>query len=362
MTKTCSPTENGQRATDNSASGLTLRPISRNFGCADPDSGYLLLEFTMRVLITGGAGFIAYHLAAALLRNKAEVILLDNFNDFYDPEIKRRNVRDLQIAADVPIHAVDILDRENLRRVFSEVRPEVIVHLAAWAGVRPSLEKPWLYSAVNVTGTVNMLELAREFATRSFIFGSSSSVYGGNTKVPFSESDPVDRPVSPYAATKKAGELICHTYAHNFSMHITCLRFFTVYGPRQRPEMAIHKFAQLMYDGKEIPIFGSGESRRDYTYVDDIVAGILASIEVNPPFEIINLGESQTITLLEMVRQLEDALGKKALLRFLPNQPGDMEITCADIDRAKRILGYNPQKPFKEGIRLFAEWFKNTRQ
>jgi len=316
----------------------------------------------MRVLITGGAGFIAYHLASTLLHNRAEVDLLDNFNDFYDPEIKRRNVRDLQSSGPVPVHTVDILDRENLRVVFEKVQPEVVVHLAAWAGVRPSLEKPELYSAVNVTGTVNLLEMAKDFSTRCFIFGSSSSVYGGNTKVPFSEGDPVDQPVSPYAATKKAGELLCHSYSHNFGMHITCLRFFTVYGPRQRPEMAIHKFAQLMYDGKEIPIFGSGESRRDYTYVEDIVAGIVGAIEVNPKYQILNLGESQTITLIEMVRLLEEALGKKAVLRFLPNQAGDMEITYADIAQARRIIGYNPQKPFKEGIRLFADWFKAIRR
>ena len=316
----------------------------------------------MRVLITGGAGFIAYHLATALIGRHAEVSLLDNFNSFYDPEIKRRNVLDLQAQGRVPLHTVDILDRERLRQVFEEVRPDTVVHLAAWAGVRPSLEKPDLYSSVNVTGTVNLLEMAKDFSTRCFVFGSSSSVYGGNTKVPFSEEDPVDRPVSPYAATKRAGELLCHTYAHNFSMHITCLRFFTVYGPRQRPEMAIHKFAQLMAAAKEIPIYGAGDSRRDYTYVEDIVSGVLGAIEANPQFEIINLGESQTTTLLELVRHLENALGMKALLRFLPNQPGDMEVTYADISRARRLLEYNPQKPIREGIRLFAEWFKDSRQ
>ncbi len=314
----------------------------------------------MRVLITGGAGFIAYHLASALLRNKADVVLLDNFNTFYNPELKRKNVRDLQSQGTVPLHEVDILDRESLQAVFHAMRPEVVVHLAAWAGVRPSLEKPALYSDVNVTGTVNLLEMAKEYSTRCFIFGSSSSVYGGNTKVPFSEEDLVDRPVSPYAATKKAGELLCHTYAHNFGMHITCLRFFTVYGPRQRPEMAIHKFAQLMAAGKEIPVFGSGESRRDYTYVEDIVSGILGSIEANLPYEILNLGESQTITLIEMIRHLEDALSLKAQLRLLPNQAGDMEITYADIARARRMIGYAPQKPFKEGIRLFADWFQHN--
>jgi len=312
----------------------------------------------MRVLITGGAGFIGYHLAAALIARRDEVILLDNFNDFYDPELKRKNVRDLQAMRDAPVYAVDILDRNSLRRVFEETRPETVVHLAAWAGVRPSLERPDLYAAVNVTGTVHMLEMAKEFAVQCFIFGSSSSVYGGSTRVPFAEDDPVDRPVSPYAATKRAGELLCHTYAKNFSLRITCLRFFTVYGPRQRPEMAIHKFARLMSEGREIPIFGQGDSRRDYTYVEDIVSGILAAIEVNPQFEIVNLGESQTITLLGLVEHLEQALGKKAVLRFLPNQPGDMEVTYADITHARRLLGYNPQVPLRQGVRLFAEWYK----
>ncbi|HTY63686.1 MAG TPA: GDP-mannose 4,6-dehydratase [Acidobacteriota bacterium] len=316
----------------------------------------------MRVLITGGAGFIAFHLAAALINQRVEVSLLDNFNDFYDPDIKRRNVQDLKAKGRVQLHTVDILDREKLRRVFEEVQPETVVHLAAWAGVRPSLEKPDLYASVNVTGTVNLLEMAKEFSTRCFVFGSSSSVYGGNTKVPFSEDDPVDRPVSPYAATKRAGELLCHTYAHNFSMHISCLRFFTVYGPRQRPEMAIHKFARLMAEGKEIPIFGEGDSRRDYTYVEDIVSGVLGAIEANPQFEIINLGESQTTTLLELVRHLENALEMKAVLRFMPNQPGDMEATYADINRARRLLGYNPKIPIQDGIRLFADWFKDSQQ
>jgi UDP-glucuronate 4-epimerase len=287
----------------------------------------------MRVLITGGAGFIAYHVASALLKTQTDVFLLDNFNDFYDPEIKRRNVRDLQSIGHAPLHVMDILDRDKLRHVFEEVQPDVIVHLAAWAGVRPSIEKPELYSAVNITGTIHLLELAKEFGTRCFVFGSSSSVYGGSTRVPFTEEDPVDRPISPYAATKRAGELLCHTYAHNFSMHIT--------------------------EGKEIPIFGKGDTKRDYTYVEDIVSGILAAIEVNPRFEILNLGESQTITLLELVEHLERALGMKAKLRFLPLQTGDVDITYADISRAHQVLGYNPKRPFREGIQLFADWFKN---
>jgi UDP-glucuronate 4-epimerase len=327
-----------------------------------PDPEILREESSMGVLITGGAGFIANHLATTLIKKGVEVSLLDNFNDFYDPEIKRKNVQDLEALGCGPVHVIDILDRDRLRQVFEKTRPETIVHLAAWAGVRPSLEKPEIYAAVNVTGTVNLLELAREFSTRCFIFGSSSSVYGGNTKVPFSENDPVDKPVSPYAATKRAGELICHTFAHNYAMHITCLRFFTVYGPRQRPEMAIHKFAQLMFDEKEIPIFGKGDSRRDYTYVEDIVSGILAAIEINPSFDIINLGESETTTLLELVEHLENALGIKARRRFLPDQPGDMNITYADISRARQILGYNPKRPIKEGIQLFADWFLESKR
>jgi UDP-glucuronate 4-epimerase len=316
----------------------------------------------MRVLITGGAGFIAFHLASALLKNGNEVHLLDNFNDFYDPEIKRRNVRDLESASRIPLHVVDIIDRGNLEKVFENSRPDAVVHLAAWAGVRPSLEKPALYASVNVTGTVHLLDLAKEYSTKCFIFGSSSSVYGGSRSVPFTEEDPVDRPVSPYAATKRAGELLCHTYAHNYSMNITCLRFFTVYGPRQRPEMAIHKFARLMLKGEEVPIFGKGDSQRDYTYVEDIVDGVLRAISLNPRFEIFNLGESQTVPLLDIVKHLEDSLGIKARLRFLPVQPGDMDITYADITRARRVLGYNPRTPFKDGIQLFADWFLKSRQ
>jgi UDP-glucuronate 4-epimerase len=315
----------------------------------------------MSVLITGGAGFIGSHVAYHLLDQGERVIIVDNFNDFYDPAIKRRNVLDLKARGSLDVRELDILDTEGLRRAFDEARPQVVIHLAAWAGVRPSLERPALYSSVNVTGTVHLLELAREFRVPSFIFGSSSSVYGGSRKVPFTEDDPADNPVSPYAVTKRAGELLCRTYSHNFGLNITCLRFFTVYGPRQRPEMAIHKFARLIWEGREVPVFGDGSSRRDYTYVDDIVQGILSSVRVNPRFAVINLGESQTVSLLELIRLLEGVLSRKARLRFLPEQAGDMAITYADISRARELLAYSPSTPVQEGIRRFAEWFVQAR-
>jgi UDP-glucuronate 4-epimerase len=311
----------------------------------------------MRILVTGGAGFIAFHLASRLMADGHSIFLLDNFNSFYDPALKRKNIRDLQALGPAPLFEMDILDFPRLKDVFSQVRPDSVVHLAAWAGVRPSLENPILYSEVNVTGTVHMLELAKLFRTERFIFASSSSVYGGNTKLPFSESDPVEHPVSPYAATKKAGELLCHTYSANHGMHTTCLRFFTVYGPRQRPEMAIHKFAKALWEGKPIPMFGDGDTRRDYTYVDDIVTGIVAALRANPRYEVFNLGESQTTTLRELISLLEAALGKKADIQQLPLQVGDVEATYADIDKAKRMLGYNPSTPITTGIRKFAEWF-----
>ena len=312
----------------------------------------------MRVLITGGAGFIAYHVAAMLQDEHLDVTLLDNFNSFYDPALKWRNVRDLEARGPVRLYELDILDTHALRAAFAEMHPQAVVHLAAWAGVRPSLERPELYSSVNVTGTVNVLELSREFGVGCFVFGSSSSVYGACEHVPFCEEDSVCHPASPYAATKRAAELLCYTYAHNYGMNISCLRFFTVYGPRQRPEMAIHKFARLIRDGNEVPVYGDGESRRDYTYVDDIVSGVLAALRVNPRFEIINLGEARTTTLLELVSLLEKELGEKARCRFLHDQPGDVPITYADIGKARRILGYQPTVSMEEGIRRFVAWFR----
>jgi UDP-glucuronate 4-epimerase len=311
----------------------------------------------MRVLVTGGAGFIGYHLGSRLIADDHELAVVDNFNSFYDPALKRKNIRDLEQLGTLRVFETDILDRRGMQEAFRAFAPEAIIHLAAWAGVRPSLNNPQLYSDVNVTGTVNMLELAREHSVAAFIFGSSSSVYGANSKVPFSEDDPVDKPVSPYAATKRAGELLCHTYSHNYGLHVTCLRFFTVYGPRQRPEMAIHKFARLILDGAEVPVFGVGDSRRDYTYVDDIVGGIIGSLELNPRYEVLNLGGSNTIGLIELIRLLEAALGREARIRYLPFQPGDMQITFADVRRARDLLGYSPATPVADGIRKFADWF-----
>jgi UDP-glucuronate 4-epimerase len=311
----------------------------------------------MRVMVTGGAGFIGYHLGSKLIREGHELAAVDNFNSFYDPALKRKNIRDLERLGTLRLFETDILDRKGLQEAFRSFGPEAVVHLAAWAGVRPSLNNPQLYSDVNVTGTVNLLELAREYRVAAFIFGSSSSVYGANSKVPFSEDDPVDKPVSPYAATKRAGELLCHTYSYNYGLHVACLRFFTVYGPRQRPEMAIHKFARLIRDGAEVPVFGEGDSRRDYTYVDDIVGGILGSLRLNPRYEVLNLGGSNTIGLIDLIRLLESALGREARIKHFPFQAGDMQITYADIKRARDLLGYNPATPISDGIRKFADWF-----
>ncbi len=315
----------------------------------------------MRILITGGAGFIGYHVARRLLGLGHEIALVDNFNEFYDPALKRRNVEDLRAEGTAALFEADILDVAALSGAFERTQPEAVIHLAAWAGVRPSIQQPALYAQVNVTGTVNVLELARRAGVRRFLFGSSSSVYGGSTRIPFREDDPVDRPISPYAATKRAGELLCHTYARNFSMDITCLRFFTVYGPRQRPEMAIRKFARLILDGDEVPVFGDGRSRRDYTYVEDIVDGVVAALRPLPGYEIMNLGESRTVTLLELIALLEKALGRKAHLRFLPEEPGDMAVTYADISRARQLLGYQPRTAIEEGVGKFVDWFLQAR-
>ena len=319
------------------------------------------------ILVTGGAGFIGSHLSERLLKEGNRVLVIDNFNNYYDPAIKRNNVEEVKktciennISLDnYKVFEGDIRDNEFLKEVFSN-KIDSIMHLAAMAGVRPSIEDPSLYYDVNITGTVNLLERCRENNIKQFVFASSSSVYGNNEKVPFAESDRVDNPISPYAATKKSGELLCHTYHHLFDMNIACLRFFTVYGPRQRPDLAINKFTSLILEDKEIPFYGDGTTSRDYTFIDDIVAGIVSSINyVNTDekvFEIFNIGGDKTVSLMEMVETIEEVLGKKAKINRLPMQPGDVNRTCADITYSREKIGYNPQTTFKEGIQKFINW------
>jgi UDP-glucuronate 4-epimerase len=309
-----------------------------------------------RVLVTGGAGFIGSHLCERLLEQGREVLVLDNFNDFYDPAIKRSNMDLLLARGACRLMEGDIRDQDHVDRVFKTFRPEAIVHLAAMAGVRPSIENPLLYCDINITGTTVILEALRRHRVENFIFGSSSSVYGVNDRLPFSEDDDLSRPVSPYAATKLAGEQLCYTYHHLFDFPVTCLRFFTVYGPRQRPEMAIYLFGKSIRDGLPITVYGDGTSRRDYTYVDDIVDGVVLSLDKPVPYEIFNLGESRTSSLDELVALLEKSLGRKARVERLPDQPGDVPVTYADISKARRILGYDPQVPIEEGIRRTVEW------
>jgi UDP-glucuronate 4-epimerase len=283
-------------------------------------------------------------------------------SDFYAVSRKRLNLQEIGKAGSYEFFEVDVRDQDALRKVAERVQPEIVIHLAARAGVRPSIEQPALYESVNVAGTVNMLEIAREFKVQRLIFGSSSSVYGIANTVPFSEDDLRIRPISPYAATKLAGELMGYTYAHLYGLTTICLRFFTVYGPRQRPDLAIHKFTALIEAGKPIPVYGDGSMGRDYTYVDDIVAGVLASLEYVPepkvPFEVFNLGNSHPVRLKELIALLEATSEKKALQKRLPDQPGDVPITWANIDKAKRLLGYSPQTSMEQGLRNFVAWYR----
>jgi len=315
------------------------------------------------ILITGGAGFIGSHLVDRLLsEGEWQVSVVDDFNDFYDPAIKSANVSRHEKNPDYRLFEADIRDETALKRIFDGNYFDCIVHLAARAGVRPSLEQPLLYAETNINGTMNLLELARERGIKQFVFGSSSSVYGINAKVPFSEDDPIRQPISPYAATKAAGELLCHTYTHLYGMRCVCLRFFTVYGPRQRPDLAIHKFARLISERKAIPVFGDGTTRRDYTFIDDIVAGVRAAIDYEgSDYEVINLGESRTVELRELISLLENELGVAAQVDRQPLQPGDVPQTFANITKARQLLGYNPQTQIEEGIHRFVEWFQRRR-
>ena len=313
----------------------------------------------MRVLVTGAAGFIGSHLSERLLGDGWTVVGVDNFDDFYDPQIKRRNLSNCLNNEDFRLIEADIRDAAAMNEVIGD-GIEVIVHLAAKAGVRPSIAQPLLYADVNVNGTMVLLELAKKYKIDKFIFASSSSVYGNNEKVPFSEDDNIDFPISPYAATKKAGELICHTYHHLHGLSITCLRFFTVYGPRQRPDLAIHKFARLIEQDKPIPVYGDGSMMRDFTYIDDIINGTVAAIAKCAGFNIYNLGESQPITVNDLIAEIEGALGRKAVKEYLPPQPGDVERTCADINKAAKDLAYNPSTPIQVGLAKFTSWLRKN--
>ncbi|MCU0664768.1 MAG: GDP-mannose 4,6-dehydratase [Myxococcota bacterium] len=315
----------------------------------------------MKVLVTGGAGFIGSHLVERLLEQGHEVVCLDNFNDFYEPRIKRRNVQTAFTNPGYTLIDGDILERELLERVFLEGRFETVVHLAAYAGVRPSIESPELYQKVNIEGTINLLEQCRAHGVGRFVFASSSSVYGGRSQVPFRETDDVMRPISPYAATKVAGEALCFTYHHLFGIHTHALRFFTVYGPRQRPEMAIHLFARRILDGEPILLFGDGTAARDYTFVGDIVEGVARSVQTVEGYEVINLGGSRSTTLARLVELLEARLHRKAIIERGPDQAGDVPVTFAEIDKARRLLGYESRTDMEKGIDLFCSWLEKER-
>jgi UDP-glucuronate 4-epimerase len=312
-------------------------------------------------LVTGGAGFIGSHVCERLLRSGHSVWAFDDLNNFYDPQLKRRNICEVQaLAKPFEFLVGDIADRAAVDEVFRSARFDQVIHLAARAGVRPSLQEPALYQRVNVEGTVNVLEAARGAGVKKVTIASSSSVYGINAKVPFSENDPIFSAISPYAASKLAGEALGHVYHHIYGMDIAMLRFFTVYGPRQRPDLAIHKFATLIARGEPITVYGDGSTARDYTFIDDILKGVIACTEKEFGFEIFNLGESQTVRLDRLIQLLEVAQKKKALIKREPLQPGDVPITYADITKSRRMLGYEPQIPIEKGLPLFVDWFRQN--
>jgi len=313
----------------------------------------------MRVLVTGGAGFIGSHLVEKLLAEGHEAAILDDFNDFYDPQIKRSNIAGLQ--KNTPIFQIDLRDNNAVRALFHRETFDAIAHLAARAGVRPSIAQPLLYYDTNVNGSLHLLEAARIVGIERFIFASSSSVYGICKKVPFSEDFHLTQTISPYAATKIAGEFLCSTFSHLYRMQVVALRFFTAYGPRQRPDLAIHKFTRRILRGEAIDQFGDGTTRRDYTYIDDIIQGVMAALRYNAtPFEIFNLGENETVQLKELIAEIELVVGKKAKINRLPEQAGDVPVTCADISKAARLLNYRPTTKLRDGLPRFIEWFRKT--
>lgn len=314
----------------------------------------------MKILVTGGAGFIGSHLVERLLGRGDEVVCIDNFNDFYDPAIKRENIRAAGAQPRFTLVEGDICDYALLNSLAAEHRFDKVVHLAARAGVRASIRDPHLYEKANCEGTLNILEMCRESKVGHLVFGSSSSVYGINSKIPFSEEDKVDHPISPYAATKRACELMCYSYHHLYGTSVTCLRFFTVYGPRQRPEMAIHKFTRRIFKGEPIEVYGDGTTRRDYTYIDDILDGVTRAIDKPFPYAVFNLGESRTVELGQLISIIEKEAGRSAVLKNSPEQPGDVPVTYADIRNAGSLLGYSPKVPIEEGIKRFVAWYRET--
>lgn len=315
---------------------------------------------TAHVLLTGGAGFIGSHLTRRLLGRGDRVTVLDDFNDFYDPLRKRANITSFLERSEYDLVEGDIRDAELVNELFQRSSFDIVVHLAARAGVRPSLQEPILYEDTNCIGTLRLLEAARKWGPDTFIFGSSSSVYGINEKVPFAEADEINQPISPYATTKRTGELLCYNYHHLYGMKLACLRFFTVYGPAQRPEMAIHKFTDLLAKGEAVTMYGDGQSRRDYTYVDDIIDGVVASMDLAPSFEILNLGGAETTSLSDLIQWIAEELGVEAKIETLPDQPGDVPITYADVSKSSRVLGYSPKVPIREGLRRFVTWYQEN--
>ncbi len=312
----------------------------------------------MDIMVTGGAGFIGSHLCQRILSLGHNVICFDDFNDYYDPAVKEDNIRELADDSRFTLFRAGITDRKAVDEIFSSNNIDIVIHLAARAGVRPSLADAALYEKVNVGGTINLLDSCRDRGIKKFIFASSSSVYGGNMKMPFSETDRVDSPVSPYAATKKSGELICYTYHHLYDISVFAFRFFTVYGPRQRPEMAIHRFTRHIFEGRPIEVFGDGSTSRDYTYIDDIVNGLINSLDLVCGYEVINLGNSYPVKLDRLIRMIQEASGRKADIRYTELQPGDVPATFADIEKARKLIKYKPGTTMEEGLGLFMDWYK----
>lgn len=325
---------------------------------SNPEPRAMSFEPQKKILVTGFAGFIGSHLTERLLNNRHVVIGIDEFNDYYDPKIKERNISLFKNNKKFFFNKVDIRDRNSVNEIFARHKPDIVIHLAARAGVRPSLQQPALYEEVNVLGTLNLLEAAKNNNCKKFIFGSSSSVYGECKNIPFKETEVNLKPISPYGVSKLTGERYCYTYSYLYKIPIICLRFFTVYGPRQRPDLAIYKFTNLIEEGKPIPVFGDGVYKRDFTYITEIIDGIISSMNYDKPgFEIFNLGESRTTSVIDLVKLIESATGKKAVIDWQPIQAGDVPLTYADVSKAEKLLGYKPRTTPEEGIKKFVEWY-----